>query len=78
MTNKPTSGAFFASILEKEKALRKSTTSVASGASEITLPPSHYVLSIIEETRAYMGLAQKGLSGNTESTKSSCLNSQPN
>lgn len=71
MTNKPTSGASFACILEKEKALRKSTTSGDSGANEITLPPSHYVLNIIEETRAFMGLAQKDSRSDTGSIRTS-------
>ena len=78
MTNLPALDASFASILEKEKALRKSITLDASEVSETMPLPSHYVLSIIEATRAYMGLEQKALRNATDSIKSSCLPSQPN
>ncbi|CAB4187456.1 hypothetical protein UFOVP1613_28 [uncultured Caudovirales phage] len=78
MVEQQNSGASFACILERERLLRKSTTSGDSGASE-TMPPSYpYVLSIIEATREYMGLEQKALRSDTESIKNSYSLSLPN
>jgi len=69
MVKRQNSDASFASILERERLLRKCITSGDSEGKETSLPLSPYVLSIIEATREYMGLAQKASKSDTASIK---------